>query len=63
MTTAEGEAIVVNQQSGQILYRSGAKGYIAVKALDEGVLLANQSYTNFVYLSLLTGKSWTPYYQ
>lgn len=59
VTTAEGEAIVVNQLSGQILYRSGAKGYIAVKALDEGVLLANQSYTNFVYLSLLTGKSWT----
>ena len=59
LTTAEGEAIVVNQHSGQILYRSGAKGYIAVKALDEGVLLANQAYTNFVYLSLLTGKSWT----
>ncbi len=59
VTTAEGEAIVVNQLSGQILYRSGAKGYIAVKALDEGVILANQAYTNFVYLSLLTGKSWT----
>ena len=59
LTTSEGEAIVVNQQSGEILYRSGAKGYIAIKALDEGVLLANQAYTNFVYLSLLTGKSWT----
>ena len=59
VTTGEGEAIVVNQLSGEILYRSGAKGYIAVKALDEGIILANESYTTFVYLSLLTGKSWT----
>lgn len=54
-----GDIIVVDQISGEILFRSGAKGYIALKGFDEGVLLANQSYNTFVYLSLLTGKSWS----
>ena len=59
LTTSDGEAIVVDQLSGKVLLRSEAKGYIAVKALEEGVILANESYTTFVYWSLLTGKSWT----
>lgn len=54
-----GDIVVLDQNSGEILYRSGAKGYIALKALNEGVILANQSYNTFVYLSLLTGKSWS----
>ncbi len=59
LTTASGEAIVVNQLSGNILFRSETKDYTVIKALDEGVLLANKSYTTFAYLSLITGKSWT----
>ena len=59
LTSSDGKAIVVDQMTGKVLFKSDAEGYIAVKALDEGVVLANQSYTNFAYLSLLTGKSWT----
>ena len=59
LTSSEGEVIVVDQLTGKVLLKNDAKGFIAVKALDQGVLLANQSYTTIAYLSLLTGKSWT----
>ena len=59
LTTSEGEAIVVDQLSGKVLLKNDAKGFIAVKGLEQGVLLANKSYTSLAYLSLLTGKSWT----
>ncbi len=59
LSTSDDEAIAVDQMTGKILLRIEAKGYIAVKALDKGVILANRSYTNFAYWSLQTGKSWT----
>ena len=59
LTSSEGEAIAVEQKTGEVLLKNDAKGHIAIKALDEGVILVNQSYTNFAYWSLRTGKSWT----
>ena len=59
LTTKEGEGIILNQFTGEILYRTGAKGLVQVIGLDDSAIFAGMDFRNIVFFSLLTGKSWT----
>lgn len=59
LTTKDGEGLVLNQLTGEIMYKTKGKGLIQVVGLDNAVIFVTNDFKNMVYLSLLTGKSWS----
>lgn len=59
LTTKEGEGIIVNQFTGEILYRTGTKGISQVISLDESAIFVSSNSKEIAFFSFATGKPWT----
>lgn len=59
LTTINGEGLVLNQLTGQIMYKTKAQGLTQVMGFDNSAVFVTNDFKNMIYLSLLTGKSWT----
>ncbi|MDN5278584.1 MAG: hypothetical protein PWR01_2549 [Clostridiales bacterium] len=58
-TTASGQLIILNQRTGQAVYRHSATGLKAIQLLDDRLILLAAGGSRVVSLSLMTGDSWT----
>lgn len=59
LTSQEGETLIVDQHTGQLLYKHPLTGLKAVQVLDETLLMLADGGARLVSLSLMTGSSWT----
>jgi outer membrane protein assembly factor BamB len=58
-TTSAGNAIVVNQRTGELVYKDETSGLKAVQILDDRLILLAAGGSRIICLSLMTGQSWT----
>lgn len=59
LTSSEGEVIIADQFSGNLLYRHPLKGVKALQVLDEHLIMLAAGGSRLISLSLMDGKSWT----
>lgn len=59
LTTNEGEPIIVDQTSGNVLYSNNVKGYIAIKGFEDSVMFVSSDYKQAVYFSLIDNSQWS----
>ncbi|MBU1106661.1 MAG: PQQ-binding-like beta-propeller repeat protein [Candidatus Riflebacteria bacterium] len=59
LTSNEGEAMVVDQFSGNILYKHQIKGLRTAQVLDEYLIMLAAGGSRLVCMSLMDGSSWT----
>ena len=59
LTSNEGEILVVDQFSGNILYKHPVKGLKPTQILDEHLIMLATGGSRLICLSLMDGKSWT----
>lgn len=58
-TTSTGKLLVINQNTGELVYKHPADGLKAIQILDDRLILLAAGGSRVVCLSLMTGESWT----
>jgi outer membrane protein assembly factor BamB len=59
LSTPEGQIMMVDQQTGQVLYQHPVDGLKAVEILDDILLMLASGGSRLVCMSLMNGSSWT----
>lgn len=59
LSSQEGETLLIDQNTGQLLYKHPLAGLKAVQILDDILIMLASGGSRLVCLSLMTGSSWT----
>ena len=59
LASFDGEIMILDQETGTVLYRNQAKGLKAAQILDETLIMMASGGSRIVCMSLMTGNSWS----
>ncbi len=59
LTNTDGQVLVVDQMTGQVLYQHPVDGLKAIQILDDTLIMLASGGSRLVCMSLMTGNSWT----